>query len=96
MSIVLNASSFEGPGSSFMIPYDTLSGVSTELVDVREGLDRVRVQMVSALLSTIFIGELHRSAIYPQPWVPTDMDRTAHRLRCVRREDPNMGSLRML
>ena len=57
MSVFLNASSFEGPGSSFAIPYNTLRGVSTELVDVKEGLDRMKVQMVSALLATIFIGE---------------------------------------
>ncbi|KAM5531384.1 hypothetical protein V8D89_014947, partial [Ganoderma adspersum] len=55
MSVVLNSSSFEGTGSSFAIPYNTLRGVSTELVDVKEGLDRMKVQMVSALLATIFI-----------------------------------------
>ncbi|PIL28072.1 hypothetical protein GSI_09825 [Ganoderma sinense ZZ0214-1] len=70
MSVVFNASSFAGPGSSFAIPYNTLRGISTELVDVKEGLDRMKVQMVSALLSSIFIVNAKVSTLLALPTLP--------------------------
>ena len=54
---LLNVSFFEGPGAPFILPYDTVSSTSTELLSVSMGLDRVKAQMASALIATLSAGE---------------------------------------